>query len=209
MSDDIDEQYRRASALDAGEPGSAARHNILQHAAALAAARAGRPEPGLDPAIQPSASARRRRRGWRWGAAGGALAAAGLAGLLVGPPLRTPTPAPQALAPQAPPSLGRAEAEVDRYPTAQQRLAPAPLASAMRAGPADPLHDALMGAVRQGNLTEVERLVALGADPEGHGADGTSPMQIAQAAGNDSIVEVLRRAQTGARPSSAQVPGRR
>lgn len=39
--DDADERYRRASALDPSRPGAAVRRAVLEHAAQVAAARAG------------------------------------------------------------------------------------------------------------------------------------------------------------------------
>ncbi len=74
MTEDIDEIYRRASALDPGRPGEAVRRKVLEHAAAVAAA-------------PPRPAAYRAR--WR-PAIFGTLAAAGLAGLLIIPRVFTP-----------------------------------------------------------------------------------------------------------------------
>jgi hypothetical protein len=68
VTEDLDEIYRRASALDPSRPTDAVRRRVLEHAAALAAA----PRPAASPA--------------RWRTAiFGTLAAAGLAGLLIVP----------------------------------------------------------------------------------------------------------------------------
>jgi hypothetical protein len=87
-ADDVDAQYRRASALDSSRPGEAVRRAVLAHAAQLAAERA-----------RGDAGGRRSRRtlkqaGWR-PAIFGTLAAAALAGLVI---------APQWLALRAPPA---------------------------------------------------------------------------------------------------------
>ena len=74
MTDDLDEIYRRASALDPSRPSEAVRRRVLEHAAALAAAP---PRPGTN------------RSRWR-PAVFGTLAAAGLAGLLVMPRVFNP-----------------------------------------------------------------------------------------------------------------------
>lgn len=73
MTEDLDEIYRRASALDPSRPSETVRRKVLEHAAALAA--------------PPRASANRAR--WR-PAIFGTLAAAALAGLLVLPRFFTP-----------------------------------------------------------------------------------------------------------------------
>jgi hypothetical protein len=73
LTDDLDEIYRRASALDRSRPSEAVRRRVLEHAAALAAA--------------PRPAANRAR--WR-PAIFGTLAAAGLAGLLVIPRVFNP-----------------------------------------------------------------------------------------------------------------------
>jgi hypothetical protein len=68
LTEDLDEIYRRASALDPSRPSEAVRRKVLEHAAALAAV--------------PRPAATRAR--WR-PAIFGTLAAAGLAGLLIMP----------------------------------------------------------------------------------------------------------------------------
>jgi Ankyrin repeats (3 copies) len=89
-ADDVDAQYRRASALDPSRPGEAVRRAVLAHAAQLAAERASGGAGRLK-------SRRTAHPAWWRPAIFGTLAAAGLAGLVI---------APQWLAPRAPPAAG-------------------------------------------------------------------------------------------------------
>jgi len=75
MTEELDEIYRRASALDPSRPSESVRRKVLEHAAALAA----RPRPAAN------------RPRWR-PAIFGTLAAAGLAGLLIVPRVFNPHP---------------------------------------------------------------------------------------------------------------------
>jgi uncharacterized protein len=75
MTEELDEIYRRASALDPSRPSESVRRKVLEHAAALAA--------------HPRPAAHRPR--WR-PAIFGTLAAAGLAGLLIVPRFYSPNP---------------------------------------------------------------------------------------------------------------------
>ena len=97
-SDDADDLYRRASALDESRPSELVRRRVLDHAAQLAAERAAKNVP---PRI---ASARGALRTWRRRrpAIFGTLAAAALAGLLITPRFFTPSVPPGA-PPSAPP----------------------------------------------------------------------------------------------------------
>ena len=101
-SDDADELYRRASALDGGRPSEAVRRAILTHAAELAAARA------VDNAGSKAVKRRPAPQAWWRPAAFGTLAAAALAGLLVTPQFITHHPpnmtasSPQSAAKSAP-----------------------------------------------------------------------------------------------------------
>jgi hypothetical protein len=93
MSDlnDLDDQYRRLSALDASRPSEEARRNILAHAAQLAAGHR---------AKQSRASDRRGSARRRWKPAIlGSLLAAGLAGLLITPRFLNDTLPPRPSAP--------------------------------------------------------------------------------------------------------------
>lgn len=86
--DDVDDLYRRASALDASRPSESVRRAVLDHAAQLAAERA-----ALNNPVKVDFTARAKRQTWQRPAIFGTLAAAALAGLLV---------APQLIAPRAP-----------------------------------------------------------------------------------------------------------
>ena len=95
--DDVDDQYRRASALDPSRPSEAVRRAVLAHAAQLVAKRATR---------------RAVNQAWWRPAIFGTLAAAALAGLVVAPrflALRPPpaaaTPAAEGAVPNAAPAL--------------------------------------------------------------------------------------------------------
>jgi hypothetical protein len=87
--DDLDEEYRRASALDPSRPGEAVRRAVLDHAAKLAAERALK---------QGSVSAKPRRpvvRRARWQPAiFGSVAAAAFAGILIAPHFLAPRTSP-------------------------------------------------------------------------------------------------------------------
>ncbi len=124
--DDVDELYRRASALDPDGPSEEVRRSVLAHAARLAAERT---------ANAGYAKARPARRSWRRPALFGTLAAAAIAGLMVVPRLLPPgapvstlnavtvtsPSAESAPAPAAPPSESRQMVTV----TGERRSAPA------------------------------------------------------------------------------------
>ena len=84
--DDVDDQYRRASALDPSRPSEAVRRAVLAHAAQLVAKRATR---------------RAVNQAWRRPAILGTLAAAALAGLVVAPRFLALRPLPAAAPPAA------------------------------------------------------------------------------------------------------------
>jgi Ankyrin repeats (many copies) len=104
-TDDADDLYRRASALDESRPSELVRRRVLGHAAQLAAERAAQNAPsGI-------ASARGANRTWRRRrpAIFGTLAAAALAGLVITPRFFTPSVPPGVLSsarPSAPPPQG-------------------------------------------------------------------------------------------------------
>lgn len=87
MNEDVDETYRRASALDPSRPSEALRRRVLEHAAALAAERSA--EPGRADGGPPRTTTRPARRRQ---AIFGTLAAAALAGLLIVPRFFNPHP---------------------------------------------------------------------------------------------------------------------
>ena len=111
LPDDVDERYRRASALDRSRPGETVQRAVLAHAARLAAERA----------TQDAATSERRAAAtpsgrWRRPAVLGTLAAAALAAVLV---------APRFLAPPAAPAV----VETPVAPSARSDLPPAPAAA--------------------------------------------------------------------------------
>src|SRR6185312_4591435 len=111
-SDDVDDLYRRASALDASRPSEAVRKAVLVHAARLAEERASSRASG--------GTAARNRVRWR-PAIFGTLAAAALAGLMIAPRFFAPSaPAPTAAALKAAPG---------RTPVPQLSSAGAPAAA--------------------------------------------------------------------------------
>jgi Ankyrin repeats (3 copies) len=94
--DDVDDQYRRASALDSSRPSEAVRRAVLAHAAQLVAKRATRDEGSM------TKSARRAvNQVWWRPAILGTLAAAALAGLVVAPRFLALRPPPAAATPAA------------------------------------------------------------------------------------------------------------
>lgn len=89
--EDVDERYRRASALDSSHPSEATRAAVLAHAAELASGRAAGTAQEAR-AQQPAARAARGLPGWRAATYAG-LAVAALAALMIVPrALRTPSP---------------------------------------------------------------------------------------------------------------------
>jgi uncharacterized protein len=128
LTEDLDEIYRRASALDPSRPSEAVRRKVLEHAAALAAA-------------PPRPAANRAR--WR-PAIFGTLAAAGLAGLLIMPRVfnpRAPAESADTVAPaEAPPVVATpplAGAPPLAAPTPPQNARPEAAARSRAIAPAD------------------------------------------------------------------------
>jgi hypothetical protein len=89
QEDEVDDLYRRESALDPSRPSESVRRAVLEHAAQLAAERSAKNAPAQIGAGRPAANPR-----WWRPTAFGTLAAAALAGLLI---------IPRFLAPDAPP----------------------------------------------------------------------------------------------------------
>lgn len=87
--DELDDLYRRASALDPSRPSELVRQTVLARAAELAALRAAKP---AHLHVDPTRAAGNQAR-WR-PAVVGTLAAAALAGLLIAPHFLTPTAPP-------------------------------------------------------------------------------------------------------------------
>lgn len=143
--DDVDDRYRRASALDPSRPGAAVRSAILEHATKLAAQRAGNTDEKAAPTVATMRPA--QFPPWRRRATFGTLAAAALAGLLIVPRLLPPrqdsqqktaiNPAPRAPSTEAP--LAGAPVAGAQVPAAP-RNEPAPpnfVADEMRSPSAD------------------------------------------------------------------------
>src|ERR1700688_273664 len=94
--DDVDDQYRRASALDPSRPSEAVRRAGLAHAAPLGAQRATRDEGSMIKSTR-----RAVNPAWWRPAILGTLAAAALAGLVVAPRFLALRPPPAAATPSA------------------------------------------------------------------------------------------------------------
>ncbi|MEP6885182.1 MAG: ankyrin repeat domain-containing protein [Gammaproteobacteria bacterium] len=113
--DDVDNRYRRAAALDSSRPSDSVRRSVLEHAAKLASERSAvagsnqerstvaGPVEDIPANLGVERSAANKR--WWRPAIFGALAAAGLAGLLI---------APQYLPPRAPSTVAQSEVEATR-----------------------------------------------------------------------------------------------
>jgi hypothetical protein len=110
--DDVDDQYRRASALDPSRPGEAVRRAVLAHAAQLAAERATRVEGSRTKSTRTAVN-----QAWWRPAILGTLAVAALAGLMI---------APRFLVPRAPPVAAAPAAQVSQPNTAPVLVAQAP-----------------------------------------------------------------------------------
>jgi len=99
-SEDVDDHYRRVSALDPSRPSESARRAVLEHAARLAEERTANNAPTRIGSTRVSG-----RHTWWRPAAIGTLAAAVLAGVLI---------APQFLTPRAPPMSASIPAQVSQ-----------------------------------------------------------------------------------------------
>lgn len=135
---DLDDQYRRASALDPSEPSESTRQNILAHAARLATERAASTNPFSPDFRRPAAN----QASWR-PAVIGTLAAACLAGLLITPlflPPRAP-PSSESVVPAAGKATPRPAAESAKVASAPNPAPDAflaPAAKIARTAPAPP-----------------------------------------------------------------------
>jgi hypothetical protein len=135
---DIDDQYRRASARDPSEPSELTRQNILAHAARLATERAAGTDPVSPDFQRPAAN----QASWR-PAVIGTLAAACLAGLLMTPlflPPRAPTSS-ESVVPAAgkpTPEPAADSAKLQSAPRPAPDAFPAPAAKIARTAPAAP-----------------------------------------------------------------------
>jgi hypothetical protein len=112
-SEDVDDHYRRVSALDPSRPSESVRRAVLEHAARLAKERRANNAPTRIGSTRPA-----RHPTWWRPAAFGTLAAAVLAGLLI---------TPQFLTRPAPPMSVLAPAEVSQPKAAATPATPAPI----------------------------------------------------------------------------------
>jgi hypothetical protein len=94
--DEVDDLYRKASALDPSRPGEAVRRRVLEHATQLAAERAGR---SASASVRAGAMPHHAPRWWRPAAMSGTLAAAVIAGLMIAPRFLMSPGAPTSRAP--------------------------------------------------------------------------------------------------------------
>jgi len=98
--EEIDDHYRRTSALDPSRPSESVRRAVLAHAAQVAAERAGAKGSLKIDTSQPAAN----QASWRGPAIFGTLAAAALAGLLIAPQYLIPSHPPVTSAPAPAPA---------------------------------------------------------------------------------------------------------
>jgi hypothetical protein len=97
QADEVDDLYRRESALDPSRPSESVRRAVLEHATQLAAERSAKNGPAQIGAGRPAANPR-----WWRPTAFGTLAAAALAGLLIIPRFLAPDAPPVGALPTAP-----------------------------------------------------------------------------------------------------------
>jgi hypothetical protein len=97
QADEVDDLYRRESALDPSRPSESVRRAVLEHATQLASARSAKNGPAQSGAARPAANPR-----WWRPTAFGTLAAAALAGLLIIPRFLAPDAPPVGALPTAP-----------------------------------------------------------------------------------------------------------
>lgn len=233
--DEVDDRYRRASALDPSRPGEAVRRRVLEHATQVAAERASRPE----------SVPQRGAHGWRTAAVFGTLAAAALAGLLIAPrflmrpPREVPRPPPPIAAELAAdsPAEAPARAQVPASPpvaksmhSAADSRSPVPNASAAadtavagvaaqpvaapaarRAALSPPAANvteagaALRQAAATGDLSTLDRLLAKPSDINARDAVGRTPLMLAVLHAQTDAVSALLA--YGADPNAADTRG--
>jgi len=186
-SEDVDDRYRRAAALDPSRPSESVRRAVLERAARLAEERA-----ATVPARIGSTRPARHRPWWR-PAAFGTLAAAVLAGVLI---------APQFLTPHAPPRSASAPAQVSQPKAAATPAAPAEIKEQSPGSAADerPLSPAPApspaSSEAQGNAAPTSDSAAeIAAKNTPAKAEGVAKARSGAAASSDSETDA-RRAQT-------------
>jgi hypothetical protein len=216
LTEDLDEIYRRASALDPSRPSEKVRRKVLEHAAALAAA-------------PPRPAANRAR--WR-PAIFGTLAAAGLAGLLIMPRIfnpHAPAESVDTVAPaEAPPAVAtpplagappRADAEATPRTADASRKGASRLEAAAKSGaaaenttasaqPASPQADpsaALRRAAESGDVQTLRAILGAPIRIDAPDARGRTALLLAASRGQAESVDVLLA--HGADPNAADAHG--
>lgn len=187
--DDVDDLYRRASALDPSRPSESVRRAVLDHAARVAAQRPPETGPVKIDFTRPAAN-----QAWRRPAIFGTLAAAALAGLIV---------APQFLTPRAPVTPVSPPVVVSRLQSVEAPRAPAPALAQNE----DQLQDRLFKRRSAPPPAEAKNNLEPRADAE-PGASAAEPAA-EMAANNVPAKKTLNSAyapSVGARQSSAAAP---
>ena len=162
LPDDVDERYRRASALDPSRPGETVQRAVLAHAARLAAERATQ-DTGASGRVRP-----RRTQRWRRPAILGTFAAAALAAVLVAPRFLAPPVAPAVV---ATPVAQSARSDVPPAPAAAPPAPSAPAADNRTAGRNPPLPLAgFAGAAKSGDAARGAPAAAGAQGPDVEGA---------------------------------------
>jgi hypothetical protein len=213
--DDIDDRYRRAAALDCSRPSESVRRAVLEHAAKLAAERSMGRSAAQEAkdipnqlGVNPTAA---NQRWWR-PAIFGALAAAALAGLLIGPqylPPRAPSAVarteieamrPEADAVQSPPASPSTPASPSPLPSSAETAQTQSMALAeAREAPAERVTTArnresgaaLWQAAESGDVIGVRRQLERHSDIDARDAGGRTALMLATLHGHLAAVEVL------------------
>lgn len=215
--EDIDEYYRRLSALDPSRPSGWVHRAVLDSAARLARERAAK--------IVPVKTQSRRTANWPWWrpAIFGTLAAATLAGILIAPryllertsPMTTPLEAPVSHTVAAvPPVAPATTTDLSPKTKSADQQPPAPLAaqSARAAAPAlsvvAPIEDfaeALRRAAAKGDTQELRALLDRHVDIDARDASGRTALMLATLQGQASAIDQLLA--FGADPNAADARG--
>jgi hypothetical protein len=205
--DDIDEHYRRASALHLSRPSAALRRAVLSHAADLAAEHAAKQRTADGYSTRPASN----RARWRPAIFGG-LAAAALAGLLIAP--RFLTQRSPLVPPNTPAAASRPDAGPPRSP---EREAAAPMPPALEelatsrattggskaAPPNDPA--ALRQAAEIGDIHKLQMLLEDRVRIDARDAGGRTALMLAVLHGHSDAVDALLAG--GADPNAADAHG--
>jgi hypothetical protein len=205
--DDIDEHYRRASALHLSRPSAALRRAVLSHAADLAAEHAAKQRTADGYSTRPASN----RARWRPAIFGG-LAAAALAGLLIAP--RFLTQRSLLVPPNTPAAASRPDAGPPRSP---EREAAAPMPPALEelatsrattggskaAPPNDPA--ALRQAAEIGDIHKLQMLLEDRVRIDARDAGGRTALMLAVLHGHSDAVDALLAG--GADPNAADAHG--